>query len=114
MYTVSDEKLIIDEYEKRGDRVKLGYHYEENIDDVYLELPMFYYPGYEVLLEDGTMLRAGLGEYNHMRIYPPYSEAESEINIRFRVSIVYGFLAIFSAVSFLVFIGLTVKKQPAK
>ena len=95
---------MIDKYDKREDRVNLTYRYLSETDEAYIELPMFYYPGYEVKLGDGTRLNAGTGDYNHMRVYLPYADTETELNIRFRVSVIWSLLVLFSVASFVFFL----------
>ena len=50
---VSDEENVrIDDYIKDEDRVTFTYFLNSDTGDPYIELPMFYYPGYEARLSD--------------------------------------------------------------
>ncbi|MDO4267853.1 MAG: hypothetical protein Q4C73_05215 [Eubacteriales bacterium] len=41
-----------------------------SMDQVYLDMPVLYYPGYHAVDEDGTELRVGRGYANVVRVYP--------------------------------------------
>ena len=104
-FLVSDEeKVKIEGYSKREDKVSFTYYADESADNAYAELPMFYYPGYEAVLNDGTELYLETGEDNHMRIYLPPAGSGQEVRVRFKVKLIFSILSVFSTCMFIVFI----------
>ena len=102
---VSDEENVnIDDYEKREDKVSFRYTVKGDINEAYVELPMFYYPGYEIKLDDGSKLAGTTGSMNHMRIYLPPEHSGRTVNIGFKVSPVFCILTVLSLLSFLLFV----------
>ena len=109
---VSDEENVkIDDYIKREDRVTFTYFLNNDTDDPYIELPMFFYPGYEARLSDGTGLRIETGLDNHMRVYLPLSGSGMEVSIGFRVMPVWSILTFLSICVFAVFIYINIVKK---
>ena len=103
--------MKIDDYIKREDRVTFTYFLNNDTDDPYIELPMFFYPGYEARLSDGTGLRIETGLDNHMRVYLPLSGSGMEVSIGFRVMPVWSILTFLSICVFAVFIYLNIVKK---
>ena len=109
---VSDEENArIDDYIKDADRVTFTYFLNSNTGDPYIELPMFYYPGYEARLSDGTQLRIETGVDNHMRVYLPFSGSGQEVRIRFKVMPVWSILTFLSMCVFVAFIYVNIVKK---
>ena len=102
-YLSDEEHVRIEGYEKRGDRVTFTYYADDDAEDAYIELPMFYYPGYEIRTGDGTKLKVMTGDLNHMRIYLPPNSAGNRVQVRFRVRLIWSFLAMFSVCSMIIF-----------
>ena len=112
---VSDEENIrIEDYYKRGDRSHFIYYIDGEADKAYIELPMFYYPGYDVRLDDGTELIAETGDLNHMRIYLSDEGSGQKVNVRFRVWPVWSILTLVSVILYFLFLYFELYKKSAE
>ncbi len=104
-YSVSDDEAVtVYDYVKNGDRVSFGYTVTGSGNDEYIELPMFYYPGYEIRTGSWEILPGVTGDFNHMRINLPGDRDNDTVTVRFKVNPLFGILAVFSAAAFVVFV----------
>lgn len=71
----------IGEYTKQGTSIKFSYSNAQ--EGAFVTLPLLYYPGYDVKLEDGTKLKSDMGEKNRLRVYIPNGINAGTIYVRY-------------------------------
>ncbi len=77
--TASGEKVIVDNYEKRGTNLSFTLTAQ---DGRYLEVPLLYYPGYRAAI-DGRMCTTELGENGLLRIYGGASGGTVQVSVKY-------------------------------
>ena len=77
----SSEELLITDYEKNGTKMTFGYATSGNIE--YIDLPVFYYPGYTAVIKGGGRLETGQGVEYRLRVNFPENSA-GEVTVMYK------------------------------
>lgn len=90
--------VFVEDYEKYGFIVTLSC-YTTNDDNAYVEVPLFAYPCYEAVDENGELLSISRGENNRIRVELP--TGETTVTVRYRSPLAWRIAELVSAISFL-------------
>ncbi len=81
---ISDEEAVESlAYEREGSRIH--YEYTNSADGNYVELPKFYYKGYEAVDETGASIPVTKGEHNRVRIDLKTTSSPASITLNYNV-----------------------------
>lgn len=101
---LSDEEAVVfSSYSKSGTRASGTYTCTK--DNQYIEIPTFYYKGYHAYDSAGNELPIEVTDKYKIRIPLIKTSTEESFTLCFKVSLMHKVLAIFSALSFMIFLG---------
>ena len=107
---VSDESVIhCTDYIKNGSDVV--FTYTSTADNGYVEVPLFYYKGYQAVDESNRLVSLEKGEKNRIRIWLQKSDTPSSIHIFFKVSPIYTIMTVVSLIAMGIFTVFTWKNR---
>lgn len=90
----STNAIEITDYVKNGSRVDFQYNCSE--EGAFVDLPMFYYPGFAAKLENGTRLDVEKGENVRVRVYLPKTEAVQNVSVCYEDLLIFRIAGLIS------------------
>lgn len=104
--------IEVSNVEKKGLQISLTYDAQQaNQQQLYIEVPLLYYPGYVAFNENGNQLHIERGDNNCIRVTE--IQSQGSITVKYQESILWRVCEIISAVSLLFFGVLLFKKHGA-
>lgn len=108
-------QVEISEFKRKPAGLSFSYKLSGNVeDDVTAQLPIYYYPGYTAVDENGTRMEIGMNEDHLMLLSLPAEKAEGSVNVYYKERGLFILADIVSLLSYTGLIAFTIFKAIRK
>ena len=97
----SSDGVSIVNYERRYMNLSFDFRSSPPRDGVFLDAPLYYYPGYEARFNGKTILPLGIGENGVVRFFLPPGALAGHVDLRFKSPASYRWMELISLVTVL-------------